>query len=162
MTEQPLRLKPVDIYYHIYLTTKRAGINSLHKVYGWAEQQMKAQALHPVFASEYIERVLDWRRATVAVTDAGFELRGGASLREWRVPAAAALPAVAPELGIAGHVAKDVVRYVHASRPVAQFNRVGAAREAARLESANSKLISWEREGSLIRMRFDGHMPLQA
>jgi uncharacterized protein (TIGR01370 family) len=162
MTEQPLRLKPVDIYYHLYLTTKRAGINSLHKVYGWAEQQMKAQALHPVFASEYIERVLDWRRATVAVTDAGFELRGGNNLREWRVPASAALPAVAPDLGIAGHVAKDTVRYVHASRPVAQFNRSGAPVEAARLESANSKLLAWEREGDLIRMRFDGHMPLQA
>jgi hypothetical protein len=71
MTERPLRLKPVNIYYHTYIASKRASIASLHKVYGWAQEQLRQQQLHPIYTSEYIERTLDWRRATVARTASG-------------------------------------------------------------------------------------------
>jgi hypothetical protein len=47
MTERPLRLKPVNIYYHTYIASKRASIASLHKVHGWAQEQFSQQLLHP-------------------------------------------------------------------------------------------------------------------
>ncbi len=94
MTDLPRRLKPINIYYHTYIATKRAGIASLHKVY----QAALASDPHPVFASEYAQRVLDWRRATVAVGPSGIELRSGLHLRQWRVGGAATATAPSPAL----------------------------------------------------------------
>ena len=168
-TETPLRLKPVNIYYHTYIATKRAGIASLHKVYGWAEEQLRQQRLHPVFASQYMERVLDWRRATVARTDTGLELRGGQQLRQWRMEASAALPVVNAQVGIAGYVREQSVYFVHATRPVAQWSaRTPAESPPFALESANARLLAWstvaENTATLVThtLTFEGHLPLQA
>ncbi len=161
-TESPLRIKPVNIYYHTYIATKRASIASLHKVYGWAEQELQQQRLHPIFATEYIERVLDWRRATVAQTDTGLELRGGQHLRQWRVDAAALRPFVGSTQGIAGFKVHEASLFVHASEPVAQWTVQLAAQPAFYVESANAKLVAWESKAGMQQLRFDGHLPLHA
>lgn len=161
-TERPLRLKPVNIYYHAYIATKRAGIASLHKVYGWAEQQLKAQRLHPMYASDYIERVLDWRRATVARTETGLELRGGRHLREWRVDATAPLPIASAANGIAGYQRHESVVHVHATKSIAIYKDNAGANPYFYLESANAKLVSWDTSGNTHRLAFEGHVPLQA
>ena len=165
MTDKPLRLKPVNIYYHTYIASKRASIASLHKVYGWAEEQLKQQKLHPVFASEYAERVLDWRRATVARVDAGLELRGGQQLRQWRVDATAGLPVVNADAGIAGQVLHEQNRFLHATKSVASY-KISSNPQSFFLESANAKLLSWQtsdgKPGKLQTLRFDGHLPLHA
>ena len=167
MTDKPLRFKPVNIYYHTYIATKRASIASLHKVYGWAEEQIKQQKLHPVYASEYAERVLDWRRATVARTDAGLELRGGRHLRQWRVDAKAGMPVVSAAAGIAGQVLHEQTQFFHATKSVASYTIAGGTASFF-LESANAKLVSWEsggigsdgKAGKQQTLRFDGHLPL--
>ena len=162
MTDRPLRLKPVNIYYHTYIASKRAGIASLHKVYDWAEGQIKQQQLHPVYASEYIERVLDWRRATVARTDAGFELRSGTRLRQWRVNAAAPLPAMSDASGMGGYVRTESVTYLNTTKSIADYADGTGAKTNFYLESANSRLISWRTDGKLQQLQFDGHLPLHA
>ncbi len=147
LTDLPVRLKPVNIYYHVYIASKRGSIASLHKVYQWAQ----AQKLHPIYASEYAQRVLDWRRATVArrgLGNQGFELRGGVHLRQWRVDASDATPDLALSQGIAGYAQHAGSHYLHATNSVA--NRVmllksGNANDAqiTHLISANSKLAQW-------------------
>lgn len=62
LTESPRRLKPIDIYYHTYAASKTASITALHRVYRWA----LARPHHPVFASEYIARVEDFERLSIA------------------------------------------------------------------------------------------------
>ena len=160
MTGRPLRLKPVNIYYHTYIASKRASIASLHKVHGWAQEQIRQQQLHPQYTSEYIERTLDWRRATVARTATGLELRGGRHLREWRVDAPAALPAASAATRIAGHVRHEGAAYVHTAGPVAQYTTGPAAR--FHLESANARLTGWDSAGGVQQLRFEGHLPLHA
>ena len=170
MTDKPLRLKPVNIYYHTYIASKRASIASLHKVYGWAEEQIKQQKLHPVYASEYAERVLDWRRATVARTDTGLELRGGKQLRQWRVDSVAGIPTVSAAAGIVGYSSHEQTRFVHATKSVAHYTMLKGAASPFYLESANAKLVSWDtsdiardgKAGKLQTLRFDGHLPLHA
>ena len=170
-TETPLRLKPVNIYYHTYITTKRAGIASLHKVYGWAGEQLRQQRLHPVFASQYMERVLDWRRATVARTETGLELRSGQHLRQWRSEASAALPLVSAGAGIAGYVREQSVYFVHAAQPIAQWTPSPGTPPMPphfALESANARLLAWSTAGGSTAtptthtLTFEGHLPLQA
>ena len=121
MTDRPLRLKPVNIYYHTYIASKRASIASLHKVYDWAAEQLKRQQLHPVFASEYMERVLDWRRATVARTDTGLELRGGQHLRQWRVDTKAPWPELSEASGIAGVTTADAANFLNTTKTIANY-----------------------------------------
>jgi uncharacterized protein (TIGR01370 family) len=162
MTDTPRRLKPVNIYYHTYIASKRASIASLHKVYGWAEAQLRQQQLHPVHASEYIERTLDWRRATVARTDAGLELRGGRQLRQWRVDAGSALPVFSAANGIAGHHRHASGDYLHATKSIALHAVAVRAEAGFYLESANAKLVSWDTAGGTQQLRFDGHLPLHA
>ena len=169
MTDKPLRLKPVNIYYHTYIASKRASIASLHKVYGWAEDQLKQQKLHPVYASEYAERVLDWRRATVARTDAGLELRSGRSLRQWRVDAGAGMPLVSAASGIGGQVQHERHQFLHATKSVASYT-MSKVSDTFFLESSNAKLLAWDtsdiksggKTGKLQTLRFDGHLPLHA
>ena len=162
LTDRPLRLKPVNIYYHTYIASKRAGIASLHKVYDWADAQLKQQQLHPLFASEYIERVLDWRRATVARTDAGLELRSGPRLRQWRVNTSAPLPAISDASGMGGYVRAESVNYLNTTKSVADYADGTGATATFYLESANSRLVSWRTDGKLQQMQFDGHLPLHA
>jgi uncharacterized protein (TIGR01370 family) len=187
MTELPLRLKPVNIYYHTYIASKRASIVSLHKVYQWAQ----GQNLHPVYASEYAQRVLDWRRATVARSGTGadsVELRGGTHLRQWRVDAT---PDLALSQGVAGYVQHAGSSYFHATNSVASravILKAGSLNDVkiTYLKSANSKLTQWavtaqspttsagnsvanmtEKLPSALGVRhvsagFDGHVPLKA
>ena len=162
MTDLPLRLKPVNIYYHTYIASKRASIASLHKIYGWAQEQLQARRLHPVYSSEYIERVLDWRRATVARTDGGLELRSGTHLRQWRVAASTGQPDISPASGLAGLALHADQHYLHATDSIANYSINTGRKAVFYLESANAKLLSWETTGQQQRLRFDGHLPLQA
>jgi hypothetical protein len=50
-TEKPRRLKPINIYFHTYLTTKSGGMKSLDKVFAYA----LSQETTPVFVSEYAQ-----------------------------------------------------------------------------------------------------------
>ena len=164
LTDKPLRFKPANIYYHTYIATKRASIASLHKVYGWAQNEIKQQRLHPIHVSEYLERMLDWRRATVAITDDGLELRGGKHLRQWRVDKAATLPAINADAGIVGYVGHEGVNFLHTSKAVVKFAAPEAAPAKAqiRLESANAKLTAWQTVDTGQQFSFDGHLPLHA
>ena len=162
LTDRPLRLKPVNIYYHTYIASKRASIASLHKVYGWAAEQLKQQQLHPVYASEYIERVLDWRRATVARSDTGFELRSGPHLRQWRVAANAPPPEMTDASGIAGVAQVESAQYINTTKSIANYVYGTRGKATFYLESANAKLTEWRTDGNLQRMQFEGNLPLHA
>ncbi|GFK92370.1 hypothetical protein NNJEOMEG_00195 [Fundidesulfovibrio magnetotacticus] len=55
-TGSPRRLKPIDIYYHVFSTEKLGGLNALKEVYAW----VAAQPVAPLFTSAYVQSVQDW------------------------------------------------------------------------------------------------------
>jgi hypothetical protein len=61
-TETPRRLKPIDIYYHLYSGSKRASLNALYTVYDWALKQ----DVTPMFTSKYILKVMDYYTISMA------------------------------------------------------------------------------------------------
>lgn len=109
LTDSPIRLKPVDIYYHFYSATKQASLAALDKVHAWAA----GQHLNSIFASEYAEKVLDFNRTVVARKAGGWLVRNGGSLREMRFPAALGYPALETEANIAGFNEHNGERYIH-------------------------------------------------
>jgi len=81
MTEQPRRLKPIEIYYHIYSGSKLASLNALKSVYRWANQQKTSQ----LYADQYIQKVHDFYHTAIAKWDQGYEIRNQGELRTLRV-----------------------------------------------------------------------------
>ena len=153
LTEAPRRLKPVNIYYHMYSATKTASLSALHKVYAWA----LAQALHPVYASEYIEGVLDFNRAVVARTAEGWRVRGLEKLRTLRAPRSLGHPAG----DVAGHAVHGDEQYVHLVRGDAELRFEAAQPPGPRVESANARITAFETLPGGARLSLAGHVPLE-
>lgn len=82
LTDSPRRLKPINIYFHFYSGSKIASLKALQQVFGWA----LAQDPVSVFASEYIRKVEDFQRLTLAQTQNGcWQLRGDGALTTLRL-----------------------------------------------------------------------------
>nr|WP_295937717.1 bifunctional glycoside hydrolase 114/ polysaccharide deacetylase family protein [uncultured Acidovorax sp.] len=159
MTESPRRIKPVDIYYHTYSASKKAGLAALHKVYGWAREQ----ALHPVFPSEYIHKVRDWHSMAIAREGQGWRIRGDGSLRTLRLPSAMGAPDLTASKGVAGWHEAPEGRYVHLTGGSATLRTSSAADTAPALYEANARLDGWTRRvnGTGIDFALRGHAPLE-
>jgi hypothetical protein len=156
MTEKPRRLKPVDIYYHTYSASKRAGLNALHKAFSWT----KTQALHPVFASEYMLKVRDFHDLAIAREDGGWRIRGNGDLRTLRV--SGAVPQLANAAGVAGYNDGQEGRYVHLTGGSAWFETsTEPGIERPRLVDANARLADWRAEGNALNFSLKGYVPLE-
>ncbi len=153
LTETPRRLKPVDIYYHMYSATKAASLAALHKVYGWAA----AQPLQPVPASEYIRRVLDFPRVVVARTATGWRVRNLGAIRALRAPAALGLP----DGDVAGHALHGGQSYAILAAGSVELRYAAASPGGARLAEANADVAAFARRGSGATLSLRGHVPLE-
>ncbi|TGQ51015.1 hypothetical protein, partial [Mesorhizobium sp. M4B.F.Ca.ET.211.01.1.1] len=88
MTDRPLRFKPIDIYYHMYSGTKVASLRALEQIFS----TVLRQPVMPVYVSEYIRKVSDWRNFAVA-KEVGphaqnWLVRGNGEVRELHWPQA--------------------------------------------------------------------------
>ena len=165
MTGGPRRIKPVDIYYHVYSASKRAGLHALRKVYDWA----LAQPLHPVFASEFIRKVQDFHTYAVARDGDGWRVRGDGELRTLRLPATLGTPLPQASQGVAGfNAAAEGGIYVHLTGGAAwlQMRAADAAAPAAPqgpyLSEANARVVEWNvrDQGARTDLRLKGYAPL--
>ena len=98
LTNTPIRFKPVDIYYHTYIASKNASLESLRRVYDWA----LAQPLHPVFASDYARKVLNFNDLVIARDGDAWVVSGSDALRTLRLPDGLAPPDLDTSTGVAG------------------------------------------------------------
>jgi hypothetical protein len=157
LTETPRRLKPIDIYFHTYLTTKRAGMQSLDKVFGYALKQETT----PVFVSEYARKVLDFQQLAIAKTATGWRVRGATDLRTLRLPASLGWPDLNQSVGIAGFADQQNDRYVHLGSDSAELVLTKVQPNGLQLVSANAKVEGIERLKNGFRWNLSGHVPLK-
>ena len=156
-TEIPRRLKPVNIYFHTYLTTKAAGMKSLDKVFSYA----LSQETTPVYVSDYARKVLDFQNMAVARTDAGWRVRGAKALRTLRLPANMGVPNLALSQAVAGFANHKGDLYVHLSDDSADLVLGGATTSAVRLVSANGRIEGFERVPGGYRWQLNAYVPLK-
>ncbi|RZU47631.1 hypothetical protein EV700_0598 [Fluviicoccus keumensis] len=157
LTETPYRFKPVDIYYHVYAASKTASLNALESVYRWAE----SQPLHPVYASEYVRKVLDFNDFVVARTPEGYRLRGNGDLRTVRLPATAGLPDFGRSVNVAGTAPGPSARYVHLTTGDALLAMGGENTPLPYLEFANARITRLERLDTGLSLDIQGYAPLR-
>ncbi len=158
ITDEPLRIKPINIYYHTYAASKGASITALKRVYDWA----LARPVHPVFASEYIRKVLDFEDMAIGREVSGarrWRIAGSGQLRNLRLPAGLGenIDLAASE-SVLGWVAGPGGDYVHlgGARAWLALPEQPRRRRAGRVEvvSANGRLDALPAQGESLRMRF--------
>lgn len=110
LTEHPRRLKPIDIYYHFYSASKYASKKALDDVYRWAMKQETT----PIFASEYIKSVLDFRKMAIAYDGKGWILKGNGDLTTLRFKGNVK-PDLAKSKGVIGYKydPRQKITYIH-------------------------------------------------
>ena len=150
LTEAPHRFKPINIYYHTYAASKPASLNALKKVYQYA----LAQPVAPVYASDYIRKVLDFERMSIARDLASNEVvvRGDGSLRTLRAAAGAPLPDLSASRAVAGvSEGKDAdgkgARYITLAGGEARLSMTANAARRPHLADANGRITAFLREG---------------
>jgi hypothetical protein len=82
LTEMPRRIKPINIYFHFYSGSKLASLKVLRQIFDWS----LAQDVVSVYASDYIRKVEDFQRLSMARRPDGcFQLRGEGALTTLRI-----------------------------------------------------------------------------
>lgn len=157
LTESPRRIKPIDIYFHTYLTTKLAGMRSLDQVFAYA----LAQETTPVFASEYARKVGDFSHVAVARTATGWRIRGAENIRTLRAPAALGAPDINTSQAVAGFNEHDGATYVHLANGSADLVFSPRAAPGVRLVSANARVDAFAQTPTGYRWTLAGHVPIR-
>lgn len=157
MTDAPRRVKPINIYYHTYAASKPSALAALDEVHRWA----LAQQPTPVYTSEYVRKVQDFNRITVARTAEGWRIRGLRDLRQLRIPAALGQPDLKRSRGIAGFNEHLDQRYLHAGAEQVEVVLTPQPQNTPRLIAANAPLRTMERLDGALHLEFAAHVPLQ-
>jgi len=155
LTDQPLRFKPIDIYYHMYSGTKVASLRSLDKIFS----TVLKQPVMPIYVTEYIRKVLDWRNFAVAkeVGPQGGDwvVRGNGEVRELHWPLATR-PTLDKSSGVTGYASGPDGTYIHIDNGSARF-AIGGANTAPYIGEANGFVRNFERTPQGMRFDFAGH-----
>jgi len=80
MTNKPYRLKPINVYYHLYSGSKLASFNALEKVYAWAAKQKTSK----LYTSQYIKKGRGFYRTSIEKVKDGFKIKNSGYLRTLR------------------------------------------------------------------------------
>lgn len=158
LTEKPKRLKPIDIYFHTYIGTKLAAINSLDKIFAYAMKQETT----PLHAAEYSHQVQEYRRMVVARTPTGWRIRGTRLGRTLREPVSLGTPDLDAGRNIAGYVRNGDDYYIHLASDDNELILANKPPAQARLVSANAMLESATRAAGRYSWTLNGYVPLQA
>lgn len=157
-TDKPRRVKPINIYFHTYITTKVAGMQSLDKVFAWAMKQETT----PVHVSEYTRQVLEFREIAIARTPTGWRVRGGKLERTLRAPVSLGTPDLDASRGVAGfRPAQGDNRYIHLASDDAELAFTATPAPQPRVYSANARIESANRNGNTYAWALNGYVPLQ-
>lgn len=112
LTEQPRRLKPVNVYYHFYSGAMLSSISALHQVYRWCADQ----PMHSITAGIYARLAKDSHLTKIyKISDQHWRLVNEGHLRTFRIPASFGFPDIARSTGVTGYKDAGEWRYVHTS-----------------------------------------------
>ena len=154
LTENPRRLKPVDVYFHYYSASKTASYKALKDVYEW----VKKQDLFHIFTSQYPPKVTDFYDASIAKDKNSYLLCGFDNLRTVRIDSKMGLPDIQKSYGVLGYKRKNMDFYVHLDEKKQKYLTLSSdPNNKAYLIDANGRVTHHDK--SLIH--FKAYMPLK-
>ncbi len=157
-TDKPERLKPLNIYIHFFTMAQPGGIKALQKIYDWALHQQTM----PLFASEYVDKIVDFNELLIAPKDKGWLILGRGDLREFRIPKSMGYPDLKNSHNIMGFNAHNNSYYVHAAPGGDVYLRVTSLPPTQPyLVSANAKIAFFSRTSQGMNIHFKGYVPIE-
>lgn len=156
LTDAPRRLKPINIYYHVYSATKEASRRALEDVYDWA----LAQRPNAIFTSEYFDKAIDFNRSVIAFDGKGWLIRNRGDLRELRMPALSGYPDLKASSNIIGFSDHNDSRYIHMGPGgQARLEVVSTPPTFPYLRYFGGRVSRFERTAKGLRLSVDNHIP---
>jgi hypothetical protein len=153
MTNKPIRFKAIDVYYHFYSGTKAASLKALHIIF----DAVLKQPVFPIFTTEYIKRVLDWRHVAVAREGDRWIVRSGQNLRELRWPGAG-VPDLSSSSDVLGYLPGPNGLYIHMGGDQASFTIAPEQpRPVAHITEASGFVRQFKRDGNGMQFKFGGY-----
>jgi len=157
LTDKPRRLKPIDIYYHLYSGSKRASLNALKYVYNWAIKQ----DVNPIFTSEYIPKVMDYYTVSISKTDhSQYLIAGMRNLKTLRFDTLA-FKDIELQKNIAGYKKNQTESYLHLGEKTKVILNAQQTKKQAYLISSNGTITQLSRGTKSIQLKLQAHTPLE-
>ena len=163
MTEQPRRLKPVNVYYHFYSGSQLGSLKALTDVLDWT----LTQPLHAMTARDFAETVADsWDVQFLQTGPQSWRVVTDGKVRSFRLPTNSPPPDLRRSQGVIGWCQSPQGLYVHTNgNPVIYLtllNKIDAKDQVTGgpfLATSNAPISLHEQTGGALRLVVDGSMP---
>ena len=161
LTNSPRRLKPIDIYYHIYSGSKIASLNALRYVFDWSLKQ----DVMPIFTSAYIPKVMDYFAISIANEKDEWLFDGMRDLKTLRIEDSHSYIDLKRSDTIVGKREFENHTYLSLDQNekhyIVEKNSKEGKNQEAYLIAANAKVLSHRKGISSRRVTFKGDVPLK-
>lgn len=156
LLNEPHRLKPVSIYYHMYSGSYPVSLNAIKQIYDWTS----TQKLTPLYLSEYAMRAKSFYETGIAKDLEGHWIVTSTGVRSARLPYSLGKPNLINS-NIAGWVDEKDGRYVTLNQTKSLLNFEPSKRQAMFFSNANAKMTKWSNTNGKTKWSFDSHIPLE-
>jgi hypothetical protein len=163
LTEQPRRLKPVNVYYHFYSASQLGALKALTDVLDWS----LTQPLHAMTARDFAEMVAD--SCDVQLLQVGphsWKMITGGKQRSFRLAANSALPDLPRCQGVLGWCQTPQGLYVHTDDSsvvlLTLLNKKDTKEQVTNrpyLSTCSSPVVFHESAGGSLRLVVDDFRP---
>jgi len=142
LTDQPRRLKPIDVYYHFYSAASPGALRALHQVY----EYVLTQETLPLYASAWSDVATQWYHTGIAKRlDGGWQIKGADHMRTLRLPTVMGWPDLERSDGVAGVRDIPVGRYIALSgEENATLYVTSSQPQTPHLRYANGRITEWQ------------------
>lgn len=154
VTDKPLRLKPINIYYHFYSASKYESLLALKKVYN---ETLKKEVI-PKFASEYIKAAIDFYNSEI------FNYKN-----EWIIISKGNIKTIRtkdllPEINnsVCGYRKINSENYIHlCSNPPYKIKIKDSQPDEPFLESSNAEIEKFQKTENAYKIILKGYIPIK-
>ena len=157
MTGEPRRVKPINIYFHLYAASRLAAFNALSEVYEWAIKQKTSK----LYASQYIHIARGFFITSIAKRNNGYEIRNRGDLKTIRFDGKVDVD-IAQSKGVAGYIYDNKQTYVTLDKRKENFIVLGKNDNVPHLIDTNGWVEKIEHKSNKFIFRLKANVPLKA
>jgi len=160
LTNSPRRLKPIDIYYHLYSGSKTASLNALKYVFDWAIKQ----DVMPIYTSSYIPKAMDYFTVSMAKENSKWLVCGMKDLKTLRLEkknASIVFKKSKTAVGVKHFENHTYISLDNNSEHYIKTTTKESYKTNSYLVSANAKVAEFHKSKKNQKIVFDGEVPLK-
>jgi hypothetical protein len=108
-TETPIRIKPINIYFHFYSCEHRSSIKSLKAIFDWATKQ----DIFPIFINQYATIIESFESMSISKIDKDFYKIENGNLKQLRLESGELFVDIENSKNVIGYKSEGTFSYIH-------------------------------------------------